>query len=204
MDKEENQNNTSVEQNQDTVKETEKLDENLVTENKQEADQEPKEEIKELTPEEKIAELEDKVARTFAEMENQRRRFEKEKNDAFEYGGFAFAKEALNLVDNLERSKLILENDENFVYSLYQRYIDAGCKFITTCNYCFKPSYTDNSGLSGPPVDGVKGSPQKLFMLANNRSSPECCPSTFSTSTGCVCTTKNQRDYISTRGINDA
>ena len=112
MDKEENQNNTSIEQNQDTVKETEKLDENLVTENKQKADQEPKEEIEELTPEEKIAELEDKVARTFAEMENQRRRFEKEKNDAFEYGGFAFAKEALNLVDNLERSKLILENDE--------------------------------------------------------------------------------------------
>jgi Molecular chaperone GrpE (heat shock protein) len=45
-------------------------------------------------------------------MENQRRRFEKEKNDAFEYGGFAFAKEALNLIDNLTRSKLILENDE--------------------------------------------------------------------------------------------
>jgi hypothetical protein len=67
-----------------------------------------------------------------------------------------------------------------------------------------KPSYTDNSGLSGPPIDGVKGSPQKLFMLANNRSSPECCPSTFSTSTGCVCTTKNQRDYLSTRGINDS
>ena len=46
-------------------------------------------------------------------MENQRRRFEKEKEDAFEYGGFAFAKEALNLIDNLERSKQILENDEN-------------------------------------------------------------------------------------------
>ena len=44
-------------------------------------------------------------------MENQRRRFEKEKNDAFEYGGFAFAKEALNLLDNLERSKQTLEND---------------------------------------------------------------------------------------------
>ena len=79
---------------------------------KNEKTEEPKEEIKEQTPEEKIAELEDKVTRTFAEMENQRRRFEKEKNDAFEYGGFAFAKEALNLVDNLERSKLILENDE--------------------------------------------------------------------------------------------
>ena len=46
-------------------------------------------------------------------MENQRRRFEKEKEDAFEYGGFAFAKEALNLIDNLERSKSILKNDEN-------------------------------------------------------------------------------------------
>ena len=64
------------------------------------------------TPEEKIKELEDKLARTFAEMENQRRRFEKEKEEAFEYGGFAFAREALNLIDNLERSKLILESDE--------------------------------------------------------------------------------------------
>ena len=70
------------------------------------------EEKKELTSEEKILELEDKLARTFAEMENQRRRFEKEKEEAFEYGGFAFAKEALNLIDNLERSKQILENDE--------------------------------------------------------------------------------------------
>jgi len=63
-------------------------------------------------PEEKILELEDKLARTFAEMENQRRRFEKEKDEAYEYGGFAFAKEALNLIDNLERSKQTLENDE--------------------------------------------------------------------------------------------
>ena len=69
-------------------------------------------EEKEISPEEKIKELEDKLARAFAEMENQRRRFEKEKDDAFEYGGFSFAKEALNLIDNLERSKQILENDE--------------------------------------------------------------------------------------------
>ena len=66
----------------------------------------------EKTLEEKVTELEDKLARTFAEMENQRRRFEKEKEEAFEYGGFAFAKEALNLIDNLERSKQILKNDE--------------------------------------------------------------------------------------------
>ena len=70
------------------------------------------EEVKEVTPEETIIQLEDKVARTFAEMENQRRRFEKEIDDAFNYGGFAFAKETLNLIDNLERSKQILENDE--------------------------------------------------------------------------------------------
>ena len=112
MEKEENQNNTSMDQNQDTVKENEKTEENLAEENKQETDQEPKEEVKEPTPEEKIAELEDKLARTFAEMENQRRRFEKEKEDAFEYGGFAFAREALNLIDNLDRAKQSLSNDE--------------------------------------------------------------------------------------------
>ena len=67
---------------------------------------------KEVSPEEKIKELEDKVIRTFAEMENQRRRFEKEKEDAFEYGGYSFAKEALNLIDNLERSKIVLQSDE--------------------------------------------------------------------------------------------
>ena len=73
---------------------------------------EKSEELKEIAPEDKIKELEDKVSRAFAEMENQRRRFEKERNDAFDYGGFAFAKETLNLIDNFERSKQILENDE--------------------------------------------------------------------------------------------
>ncbi len=67
---------------------------------------------KEITLEEKILELEDKLARAFAEMENQRRRFEKEREDAFNYGGFTFAKETLNLIDNLERSKQILESDD--------------------------------------------------------------------------------------------
>ena len=71
-----------------------------------------KDEETELEPSEKIKSLEDKIARTLAEMENQRRRYEKEKDDAFEYGGFTFAKEVLNLLDNLERSKQSLENDE--------------------------------------------------------------------------------------------
>ena len=75
-------------------------------------EQNKKEDPIEKTPEEKNLELEDKLARTFAEMENQRRRFEREKEEAFEYGGFIFAKEALSLIDNLERSKQTLENDE--------------------------------------------------------------------------------------------
>ena len=112
MEKEENQNTTVKNQNQDLEKEGVKPEENLESENNQDTAEEVKEEFKEPTPEEKIAELEDKVARTFAEMENQRRRFEKEKEEAFEYGGYSFAKEALNLIDNLERSKQVLETDE--------------------------------------------------------------------------------------------
>ncbi len=111
MEKEENQSNTSENQNRDTLKESVKTDEDLNVKNKQDSDKDLAEEIKKPTPEERIAELEDKVARTFAEMENQRRRFEKEKEDAFEYGGYNFAKEALSLIDNLDRSKNVLEND---------------------------------------------------------------------------------------------
>ncbi|WP_440930914.1 nucleotide exchange factor GrpE [Candidatus Pelagibacter sp.] len=82
------------------------------TQKKKGSASETSEEVKELSPEDKIAELEDRLARTFAEMENQRRRFEKEKEDAFEYGGSSFAKEALSLIDNLERSKIVLESDD--------------------------------------------------------------------------------------------
>ncbi len=108
MEKDQNQENTNKasEKDQKDLNQDQKT-ENLEINNK-EQDQE-----QEKTPEEKILELEDKLARSFAEMENQRRRFEKEKEDAFEYGGFSFAREALNLIDNLERSKQILLNDES-------------------------------------------------------------------------------------------
>jgi len=108
MEKEQNQ-----EPNKIDTGENEKYqsDPNLVDE-KSKSENNQAEEIKEKAPEEKILELEDKLARTFAEMENQRRRFEKEKEEAFEYGGFAFAKEALSLIDNLERSRQILQQDE--------------------------------------------------------------------------------------------
>ena len=101
--------NINTESQNEKVKDTE-TEEQILKE--QDDAIEKKKEIKEVTPEERINDLEDKVARTFAEMENQRRRFEKEKDDALDYGGFSFAKEALNLIDNLERSKQILESDE--------------------------------------------------------------------------------------------
>ena len=61
---------------------------------------------------------------------------------------------------------------------------------------------SDNSFLTGPPVDGDADSPQRLFMFANNPTSLNCCPSTYSSSTGCVCTTEKQRDYVNRRGHN--
>ena len=108
MEKEQNQkteDNTQIENKDDEV-----IDE--TSNNKPDNNLDAKKEETEIKPEDKIRELEDKLARTFAEMENQRRRFEKEKEDAFEYGGYIFAKEALNLIDNLDRSKNVLESDD--------------------------------------------------------------------------------------------
>jgi molecular chaperone GrpE len=100
-------------QNQSNIKNlSEEEDKNKNSELSNNTEKENQIQTEEKSQEEKILELEDKVTRTFAEMENQRRRFEKEKEEAYEYGGFAFAKEALSLIDNLERSKQILLNDE--------------------------------------------------------------------------------------------
>ena len=106
-----------------------KIEENIndksVTSEQSKDDEKSKEEKVELTPEDKIKELEEKLVRTLAEMENQRRRFEKEKDDAFEYGGFSFARESLNLIDNFDRAKQSLENDEKIKNSdLLQKVLD--------------------------------------------------------------------------------
>ena len=111
MEKEENKSaidNEEIKKNLDD----DRADQSIKNELEKDKELEEDKTKEEKSSEEKIVELEDKLARTFAEMENQRRRFEKEKIDAFEYGGYIFAKEALNLIDNLERSKNILENDE--------------------------------------------------------------------------------------------
>ena len=104
MEKEESiENNSNEDQTEIEDSKSEKTEDIKEVEDKSE---------EKLTPEEELLNIKDKLARTFAEMENQRRRYEKEKEDAFEYGGFSFAREALNLLDNLERSKISLENDE--------------------------------------------------------------------------------------------
>ena len=91
---------------------------NTIEENKEDLSKDKSEDNKveekeKISPEEKIVELEDKLTRSFAELENQRRRFEKEKDEAFDYGGMVFARDALNLLDNLERSKQSINNDQN-------------------------------------------------------------------------------------------
>ena len=102
------------EETQKTEKSSSEQKENIEIDSKNDLEKNDDKEIsKEKTFEEKVIELEDKLTRTFAEMENQRRRFEKEKEEAYEYGGFAFAKEALSLIDNFERSKQILLNDDS-------------------------------------------------------------------------------------------
>ena len=106
-----------------------KTEENINNKTKSSENSENNKELKEkkaeLSPEDKIKELEEKLVRTLAEMENQRRRFEKEKDDAFEYGGFSFARESLNLIDNFDRAKQSLENDEKIKNSdLLQKVLD--------------------------------------------------------------------------------
>ena len=112
MDKEELKENLDKNTTEEELNAQSTENDNVEQENEEKSLESEKKEIEKLTPEEELETLKDKLARTFAEMENQRRRFEKEKEDAYEYGGYSFAKESLNLLDNLERSKAVLENDD--------------------------------------------------------------------------------------------
>ena len=103
----------------------------------------------EQTPEAKIAELEEKLVRQYAEMENQRRRYEKERDDAFDYGGFSFAKETLNLIDNLERSKTTIEKDESIKNS------DAHKKIINHLDIIYKDMMTILKKNNINPIESI-------------------------------------------------
>ena len=86
------------------TKSEKKEKEDLVTENEKQKPELKNKEQSEESLENKLKSVEEKLLRTLAEMENQRRRFEKEREEAFEFGGFNFAKESLALLDNIDRA----------------------------------------------------------------------------------------------------
>jgi len=139
-------------------------------------------------------------------------------------------KRVINKVSNnpmaVESNPIAIQNDPNLLYNNVSAYdglcLKTGNKefwshspnnvplisndsLYTVMGYSTseKPVKSDPSSLSGPTLDGTDQTPNKMFMLANNVASPNCCPSTFSTSTGCVCTTDAQRDYVASRGFNN-
>tara|TARA_B100001287_G_C22631068_1_gene505152 strand:+ start:716 stop:1366 length:651 start_codon:yes stop_codon:yes gene_type:complete len=170
MEKEQNQTNeqsSSKENNKDSTSEISSDNQESKNSEKNENQEQPKEK----SPDEIILELEDKITRTFAEMENQRRRFEKEKEDAFEYGGFAFAKEALSLIDNLERSKQILLNDESLKNS------EALKKTVEHFDIIYKDLISIFSKNNIKPIESIdkKLDPnlhQAMIEIENNQKEP--------------------------------
>jgi len=135
-------------------------------------------------------------------------------------------KVAANKQNSVETNPIPIVNDPNLLYNNVSSYdglcLKTGNKefwshspnnvplinndvLYTTQGYSspLKPVKSDPSSLSGPSLDGTEDTPHKMFMFANNVSSPNCCPSTFSTSTGCVCTTDKQRDFVASRGFNN-
>ena len=101
-------------------------DENIKESSKVADKPDEKKEDKVLTTEEKLKETEDKLLRTLAEVENQRRRFEKEIKDAFEFGGFNFARECIALIDNMQRASDSFKSDENLKKSdYYDKFLKA-------------------------------------------------------------------------------
>ena len=141
MEKEKTEDQINVEKKDGSMEE-EKIESELETkqENKNKEEQ---------TPEAKVSELEEKLVRLYAEMENQRRRYEKEREDAFEYGGFSLAKETLNLIDNLERSKITIEKDESIKNS------DALKKIINHLDIIYKDMMTILKKNNISPIDSV-------------------------------------------------
>ena len=114
------------------------------------------EQKEELTIEEKLKETEDKLTRSYAELENQRRRYEKEKEEAYEYGGMALAKECLNLTDNLERSKLSIISDESLEKSNKDKIIEHLDIIYKDILSIFKKNQIDEISALGEKLDPNK------------------------------------------------
>ena len=137
----ENENTSKVENKEEIVND----EENSKSEQKEE-----------LTIEEKLKETEDKLTRSYAELENQRRRYEKEKEEAYEYGGMALAKECLNLTDNLERSKLSIISDESLEKSNKDKIIEHLDVIYKDILSIFKKNQIDEISALGEKLDPNK------------------------------------------------
>ena len=114
------------------------------------------EQKEELNLEEKLKETEDKLTRSYAELENQRRRYDKEKEEAYEYGGMALAKECLNLTDNLERSKLSIISDESLEKSNKDKIIEHLDIIYKDILSIFKKNQIDEISALGEKLDPNK------------------------------------------------
>jgi len=110
----------------------------------------------ELSTEDKLRETEDKLTRSYAELENQRRRYEKEKDEAYEFGGISLAKECLNLTDNLERSKLSIINDESLEKNNKDKIIEHLDIIYKDILSIFKKNQIDEISALGEKLDPNK------------------------------------------------
>ena len=124
-----------------------------ISNNENNSENEQKEELK---IEDILKDTEDKLTRSYAELENQRRRYEKEKDEAYEYGGMALAKECLNLTDNLERSKLSIINDESLEKSNKDKIIEHLDIIYKDILSIFKKNQIDEISALGEKLDPNK------------------------------------------------
>ena len=124
-----------------------------ISNNENNSENEQKEELK---IEDKLKDTEDKLTRSYAELENQRRRYEKEKDEAYEYGGMALAKECLNLTDNLERSKLSIISDESLEKSNKDKIIEHLDIIYKDILSIFKKNQIDEISALGKKLDPNK------------------------------------------------
>ena len=128
------------------------------------------EQKEELSQEDKLREIEDKLTRSYAELENQRRRYEKEKDEAYEFGGMALAKECLNLTDNLERSKSSIINDESLEKSNKEKIIEHLDIIYKDILSIFKKNQIDEISALGEKLDPISTKPcLKLKMQKKNK-----------------------------------
>ena len=137
----ENENNSEISNKEETLN-----DENISKSEKKE----------ELTAEDRLRETEDKLTRSYAELENQRRRYEKEKDEAYEFGGMALAKECLNLTDNLERSKSSIINDESLEKNNKDKIIEHLDIIYKDILSIFKKNQIDEISALGEKLDPNK------------------------------------------------